>query len=53
MQLTVLAVAYALGVARSPDSNLKVGVIVALPLLAVAVALGLLAFWTRSANQDE
>lgn len=46
--LTVFAVAYALGIARSSDSDLKVGVIGALPLLALAVALGLLSFWTRN-----
>jgi hypothetical protein len=43
----VLSMASALGVARSPDSDLKVGVIVALPFVALALVLGLLAFWTR------
>ncbi|HUR52425.1 MAG TPA: hypothetical protein VMZ11_09895 [Mycobacteriales bacterium] len=51
VMLAVLAVASAFGVARSPDSDLKVGFIVTLPFAALALVLGLLAFWTRR-SQD-
>lgn len=45
--LGFLSVAIVWGLAVSPDSDLKVGVIVASPFLALAIGLGLLAFWTR------
>jgi hypothetical protein len=45
--LIVLSVVYAWGITASPDSDLKVGLLVALPLLALAVAFALVAFWTR------
>ena len=49
--LTLFAVITAVGITRSPDSDLKVGVISALLPLAFAGALGLLAWWTRK-GQD-
>jgi heme A synthase len=42
-----LAVAYAWGVTASPDSDLKVGLIGALPLLGFAAVFGLGAYWCR------
>jgi peptidoglycan/LPS O-acetylase OafA/YrhL len=42
-----IAVAYVWGVTASPDSDLKVGVIGALPFFGFAAACGLWAYWTR------
>jgi hypothetical protein len=49
--LAVLSVVCAWGITASPDSDLKVGLIVALPFMGFAVALGLVAFWTRPGHE--
>jgi hypothetical protein len=50
--LTLLSVLFAWGVAASPDSDLKVGLFVALPSLALAAAFALVALWTRATDRD-
>ena len=45
--LGFLSAAIVWRLAVSPDSDLKVGIIVTSPFVALAVGLGLLAFWTR------
>jgi len=52
MLLTMLGGFIVVGLARSPDSGLTVGLFVAAPSFAVAAALATLAYWSRD-ERDE
>jgi len=50
--LALLGVLYVWRLANNPDSGLHVGVIGALPIFALAIALGATAYWTRPGADD-